>query len=120
MMHVDTDLDTQFNPSHQQISLLATTLDPKKHTVDFFATQNFPSGDIGEAVSGHSDRLGPDSKHLSDPPDAHNASRVNDRNAQAHPTMSMGENDGEEMSDEEDSMIEETPSVLMLDVNGQH
>ncbi|KAH9697020.1 reverse transcriptase domain-containing protein [Citrus sinensis] len=67
-----------------------------------------------EAVSEHSDRLGPDSKHLSDPPDAHNASRVNDGNAQAHPAVSMGENDGEEMSDEEDSMIEETPSVTIV------
>ena len=113
-------LNHQFNPSHQQISPLVTTLDPKKHTVIFCANQNFPFGDVREAVNEHGDWLGREYEHSSDPSDAQNVVCVNDVNAQAHPAVTMGENEGEEMSDEEDSMIEETPSALMPDVNGHH
>ncbi|KAK9198577.1 hypothetical protein WN944_013763 [Citrus x changshan-huyou] len=110
----------QFNPSHQQISPLGTTLDPKKHTVILCDNQNFSFGNARETGSDHGDRLGRAYEHSSDPPDAQNSGCVNDVNAQAHPAMSMGENEGKEMSDEEDSMIEETPLALMPDGNGQH
>ena len=99
------------------MSPLATTLDPKKHTVVFCTTQDSLYGDVGEAASEHRDQLGLEFKHLSDPPDAHNTPRVNDGNGQAHQAVVMGENDGEEMSEEEDSMVEETPLALMADVN---
>lgn len=117
---ITAGLNPQPNPSHQQMSPYVTTLDPKKHTVVFCATQDPPSGDVGEAASEHRDQLGLEFKHLSDPPDAHNTPRVNDGNSQAHQAALMGENDGEEMSEEEDSMVEETPLALMTDVNEQH
>ncbi|KAK9195097.1 hypothetical protein WN943_003215 [Citrus x changshan-huyou] len=110
----------QINPRHQQVSPLVTTMDPRKHTAVFCATQNFPAGSVGEAVSEHRERLEPDYEHSFNPPDDHIAATTNDINTQAHLAVYMGENDGEVMSDEEDSMIEETPSELMPDVNGQH
>ncbi|KAH9783624.1 DUF4283 domain-containing protein [Citrus sinensis] len=113
-------LNPQFNPSHQQISPLVTTLDPKMHMVIFCANQNFSLGDVREAGSDQGDRLGREYEHSSDFPDGQHAGCVNDVNAQAHSAMSMGENEREEMSDEEDSMIEETPLALMHDRNGQH
>ncbi|KAK9225954.1 hypothetical protein WN943_010999 [Citrus x changshan-huyou] len=110
----------EFNPSHQQISPLGTTLDPKKHTVILCDNQNFSFGNARATGSDHRDRLGRAYEHSSDPPDVQNSGCVNDVNAQAHPTVSMGENDRKEMFEEEDSMIEETPLALMLDGNGQH
>ncbi|KAH9743054.1 DUF4283 domain-containing protein [Citrus sinensis] len=110
----------QPNPNHQQISPLVTTLDPKKHTVIFCENQNLSLGDVREVGSDQGGRLRREYEHLSDPPDDQHAVCVNNANAQAHPAVSMGENDGEEMSDEEDSMIEETPLALMHDGNGQH
>lgn len=57
---------------------------------------------------------------MSDPPDDQHADCRNNVNAHVHPAVSIGENEREEMSDEEDSMIEETPLALMHDGNGQH
>ncbi|XP_006469095.2 uncharacterized protein LOC102629728 [Citrus sinensis] len=110
----------QISPGHLQASPLVTTLDPRKHTAVFCATQNFPAMSVGEAVSEHNERLGPDYEHSSDPPDDQNVASTNDISAQAHPAVYMGDNDGEVMSDEEDSMIEETPLALMPVVDGQH
>ena len=86
----------------------------------FCDNQNLSFGDVREAGSDQGSRLRREYEHVSDPPDDQHAGCINNVNAQAHPAVSMGENEGEEMSDEEDSMIEETPLALMHDGNGQH
>ncbi|KAK9208146.1 hypothetical protein WN944_000500 [Citrus x changshan-huyou] len=117
---INSNINPPINLGHQQVSPLVTNLDPRKHKAVFCASQNFPAGSVGEAVSEHKERLGPDYEHSSDPPDDQNAVSINDVSAQAHPAVYMGDNDGEVMSDEEDSMIEETPLTLMPEVDGQH
>lgn len=68
----------------------------------------------------HIDRQGPDPQHLADPQDVHNISCVKEvGNAHTHPAVPMSGVDGDGMSDDEDSMVQETPLALMDDVNGQ-
>lgn len=86
----------------------------------FCANLNSSPGDGREAGSDHGDRLGREYEYSSDPPDDQHAGCGNEVNAQAHPAVFMGENEEDEMSEEEDSMIEETPLALMHDGNGQH
>ncbi|KAH9777844.1 DUF4283 domain-containing protein [Citrus sinensis] len=84
-------LNPHFNPSHQQISPLVSTLDPKKHTVIFCANLNSSPGDGREAGSDQGDRLGREYEHLSDPPDDQHAGCGNEVNAQAHPASTAVE-----------------------------
>ena len=54
------------------------------------------------------------------PPDVHNTSHVKEiENAHTHLVVPMSDVDGDGMSDDEDSMVQETPLTLMADVNGQ-
>lgn len=85
----------------------------------FCASQTFPSGEVSNAVSEHRTRQGPDPQHTSDPPDARNKACVNAAlDSQTHLAQPMGETEEAGMSEEEESMIQETPIALMADING--
>lgn len=104
----------------QQASHLATTLDPKKYTVDFYSSQTFTSGEERDVVSKLRARHGPDPQHNFDPPDTRNKTCVNTAvDSHTHLDQPMCGTEEAEMSEEEESMIQETPMVLMADINSQ-
>ena len=75
---------------------------------------------VRDAAIEHRARQGPDPQHTSDPPDARNTSCVNEvENAHTHPEQSTSGVDEAGMSDEEESMVQETPMALMADINDQ-
>ena len=91
-----------------------------KHTMVFCSSQILPYGDVNGMGTEHRDREGLDPEHLVDPLDDHNVSIVNAfEHAYTHPIVPMSGDDGNEMSDEEVSMVQESPLVMMADIHGQ-
>ena len=110
--HVDSN--------NQQALSVTTTLDPTKHTVVFCSLQILPYGDVKGVGTEHRDREGLDPQHLADTLDDHNVSIVNAfEHAYTHPVVPMSGDDGNEMSDEEVSMVQESHLVMMTDIHGQ-
>ncbi|KAK9204200.1 hypothetical protein WN943_014458 [Citrus x changshan-huyou] len=71
------------------------------------------SRDVRKVATKHRDRQGPDPQHLADSQDVHNISCVKEvGNAHTHPAVPMSGVDGDGMSDDEDSMVQETPLAL--------
>ena len=86
----------------------------------FCSSQTLPNGDIKEVAMDHIERQGPDPQHLADPPDDQNTIRMMEGgNAHTLPTVPMIDDDGDEMADDEDSIVQEMPLALIEDVTGQ-
>ncbi|KAH9722319.1 reverse transcriptase domain-containing protein [Citrus sinensis] len=106
--------------NNQQAPSAATTLDPTKHTVVFYFSQIRPYGDMNGVGTEHRDREELDPQHLADPLDGHSVSTTN---AFEHThtlfVAPMSGDDGQEISDEEVSMVQESPLVMMDDIHGQ-
>ncbi|KAH9782115.1 DUF4283 domain-containing protein [Citrus sinensis] len=111
---------THAAPNNQQTPHVATTLDPTKHTVVFCSSQILPYGDMKGVGTDHRDREDLDPQPLADPPDDHHVFTVNAfEHAYTHPVVPMSGDDGKEMSDEEFSMVQESPLVMMDDIHDQ-
>lgn len=66
------------------------------------------------------DRENLDPQHLADPPDDRHASTVNAfEHAYTHPAVPTSGDDGKEMLDEDVSMVQESPLVMMDDIHDQ-
>ncbi|XP_024035663.1 uncharacterized protein LOC112096450 [Citrus clementina] len=106
--------------NNQQTPPVATTLDPSKHTVVFCSSQILPYGNMKGVGTDHRDREDLDPQPLADPPDDRHVSTVNVfEHAYTHPVGPMSGDDGQEMSDEEVSMVQESPLVMMDDIHDQ-
>ena len=106
--------------SNRLVLPFETTLDPAKHAVVFCSSQTLHKGDAREAATGHMERQGPDPQHLAETPDDQNNLQVPDGgNAHTSPAVPMVGDDGDGMTDDEDSMVQETPLALMEDVTRQ-
>ncbi|KAH9769017.1 DUF4283 domain-containing protein [Citrus sinensis] len=111
---------SQAAPDHQQVSHIATTLDPTKHTVIFCSPQTVHPREGKDVFIEHRARQGPDPQHTSDPPDDRNTACDNVvEKTYTHPEQSMSGAEEAGMSEEEESMVQETPLALMADINDQ-
>ncbi|XP_024041874.1 uncharacterized protein LOC127898858 [Citrus sinensis] len=78
------------------------------------------AGTSREVATDHIERQGSDPQPLADPPNNHNTSRVKEGGHVCnHPDVPMSGMDGDGMTDDEISMVQETPLALMDDVSGQ-
>lgn len=110
----------QFGSHNQPVSLVATTLDPTKHTVVFCSSQTLSQEDVRGVVTEHWDRQGPNPHHLVDLSNDHSTSLANEvENAHIHHVVLMSRVDETRMSDDDDSMVQETPLAMMAPVHGQ-
>lgn len=109
-----------FCPGFQQASPLDTTLDPTKHKVVFCSSQSLFPGDGRDVDTEQRDRPNINPQLLADPPDAHTIPVVKEvEKQQIHPDGFISGVDGFDMSEEDESMVQETPSALMADINSQ-
>ncbi|KAK9193105.1 hypothetical protein WN944_003802 [Citrus x changshan-huyou] len=107
-------------PSNHQVSHLATTLDPTRHTVVFCSPQTSPPGIVRDEVTEYRTRQEPDPQHMADPPDVHTTPCVNEvENAQTQPVQPLSSVEAAGMSDDEDLMVQETLMASMDDINGE-
>ena len=105
---------SRFAAKFQQASHLATTLDSTKHTVVFCSPQTLPPEDGRDLDIEHRARQGTDPHHTSDPPDAQNMNdAITVGKAFTHPEQSRNGANEAEMSEEEESMVQETYMELM-------
>lgn len=71
-------------------------------------------------VTEHRDRQGPNPHHLVNPSNDHNTSLANEvENAHIYHVVLMSGVDETRMSDDDDSMVQETPLAMMAHVHGQ-
>ena len=81
---------------------------------------NISPGDVRDAVSEHGARQGPNPQHTSDPSGARNQACANAvENSHTHLEQSTCGTEEAGMSEEEESMIQETPMALMANINDQ-
>ncbi|KAK9181331.1 hypothetical protein WN944_024468 [Citrus x changshan-huyou] len=111
---------SRFATELQQVSHLTTTLDSTKHTVVFCSPPALPPGDGRDVDIEHRARQGTDPQHTSDLPDFRNTKCANTgENARTHPEQSRSGTDEAAMSEEEETMVQETPMALMADIIDQ-
>ncbi|KAK9202633.1 hypothetical protein WN944_017845 [Citrus x changshan-huyou] len=96
---------SQAAPDHQQVSHIATTLDPTKHTVVFCSPQTVHPRKGKDAFIEHRARQGLDPQHTSDPPDDRNIACDNVvEKTYTHLEQFMSGAEEAGMSEEEESM----------------
>lgn len=109
-----------FCPGFQQVSPLDTTLDPTKHKVVFCSSQSISPREGRDVATEQRNNPIINPQPLEDPPDSFTIPGVKEMEKQhIHSDGVINGVDGLEMSEDEDSMVQETPLALMADVNSQ-